>query len=299
MTFEDIQAFIFVYRFKSISKAALRLNISQSELSKRLQRMQTELNSQLIDTTNKRRLVITQTGEDFYESALKIMDGYEQMLDKIAINRSSNTTTIKIGTVPISSQYGISKIISGFNAEHPNIFVQLIENEGKNLIKELDNGSIDAAILRDTQTDYLSPISYGIKSLVSDELLVIMATSNLLNRMDSVSIKDLKEEQLLMLPEGSGVHEPILEMFSQNGLTPKIYFQSSHIETLLGMLNNSKSVTFLFNKSVKPFINADLTTKSLTPKYSSTLQFVYKQRSVTQLMLSVLHRLINELKFSN
>lgn len=295
MTFEDIQAFVLVHQLKSITKTARELNISQSELSKRLHKMQDELNISLIDTTNKRHLKITEAGTIFYKSALTILNQYETTLLTLSQHRASVGSTLRVGVVPVSGQYKIAKIISTFNNEHPHIKVRLIEDTGQKIVEMLKSNEIDAAILRDTQTKYFSKIKYGIKNLISDELMVVMAADHALNTNRDISISDLQNQKILTLPAGSGVYEPVENLFKKHHFTPDIYFQSSHIETLLGMLNHSSNVTFLFNKSVKPFISPQIAVKSITPPFFSSLQFVYPQLKGNQLTLSVLHRIFKEL----
>lgn len=291
MTIDDLEAFILVCQLKSISKAARQVNLSQSELSKRLRKMAEELNSQLINTTNKRHLEITDDGKQFLQSAQTIVKSYEAALQALAENRTAEKATLKIGTVPIVGQYRIASIIAEYNNQHPHVQISLLENEGEVILNQLKSGQVDAVILRDVQAQAVSDLYYQKVGLITDELKVVMVANHPLATQSNVSPIDLRHGQVMTLPKGSGVYELMMNWFKQGELEPEIYFQSTHIETLIGMLQHSASVTFLFQKSVGPFMTDKLKMKSLTPPVYSDLQFVYPRRHGNQLLLSVLHRL--------
>ncbi|MGA3271575.1 hypothetical protein [Lactiplantibacillus pentosus] len=70
-------------------------------------------------------------------------------------------------------------------------------------------------------------------------------------------------------------------------MTPNFFFESTHIETLLGMLDDS-NVTFLFKQSVLPFMTEHVVMRSLAVPLISQLNFVYPQRSGNQLLTDLI-----------
>ena len=67
MTIDDLQDFVVLYQTRNVSDAAVELMMTQSALSKRIQAMENELSAKLISTKNKRHLVITESGETFFD----------------------------------------------------------------------------------------------------------------------------------------------------------------------------------------------------------------------------------------
>ncbi|CAM3123464.1 LysR family transcriptional regulator [Lactiplantibacillus plajomi] len=287
MTINDLQAFIMVYDLRHISNAAVELHLSQSELSKRVRAMEAELNLQLIDTTNKRRLKITPAGETFYHHAHKLIADYETMMHDLAPNRATKLTNLTIGSVPISGQYNIAKKIAEFDDQHPATNFKLVEDEGDQIIAQLLAGRIQAAIVRDTQTRQLQPTDFQKQPLLSDELMIILPAKHPLAQQPLISIQALAKQRIATLPPGSGVYEPINGLFHQQGVIPHFFFQSTHIETLLGVLGN-QNVTFLFKQSVLPFMNDRFVMRSLAVPFISELNFVYPQRSGNQLLTDLI-----------
>ncbi|MCE2138216.1 LysR family transcriptional regulator, partial [Streptococcus thermophilus] len=67
----------------------------------------------------------------------------------------------------------------------------------------------------------------------------------------------------------------------------QFFFESTHIETLLGILNQN-NVTFLFKQSVLPFMTEHVVMRSLAIPFISQLNFVYPQRTGNQLLTDLI-----------
>ncbi|WP_234005746.1 LysR family transcriptional regulator [Lactobacillus sp. CBA3606] len=296
LTINDIQAFIMVYDLRHISNAAVEMHLSQSELSKRMQAIENELNIKLLDTYNKRRLQITPAGEVFYHHALKMIRDYETMMHDLAPNRPNQTSKLTIGSIPISGQYNIAQPIAAFGTNHPELTLKLVEDEGNHVLERLLAGELQAAIIRDTQTNALQPTKFQKQPLLTDELKLILPLGHRLATQRTIRMRDLVNEQLVTLPPGSGVYEPIMSLFARQGLKPNIFFESTHIETLLGLLPNTDNVTLLFKQSVTPFMTDQVVMRSLAIPYISQLHFVYPQRAGNELMTNLIDFLVANLQ---
>ncbi|WP_076672584.1 LysR family transcriptional regulator [Lactiplantibacillus plantarum] len=287
MTINDLQAFVMVYDLRHISNAAVELHLSQSELSKRMRALENELNIKLLDTHNKRRLQITPAGETFYHHAHKMITDYETMMHDLAPNRPTTFAKLIIGAIPISGQYNIAKKIATFDTQHPDTEIKIIEDEGDQIVKRLLSGELQAAIIRDTQTTQLQPTEFQKQPLLADELKIILPRDHPLATQPVIRIQDLARQKIATLPPGSGVYELINALFAQQGMTPQFFFESTHIETLLGILNQN-NVTFLFKQSVLPFMTEHVVMRSLAIPFISQLNFVYPQRTGNQLLTDLI-----------
>ncbi|QMU09049.1 LysR family transcriptional regulator [Levilactobacillus suantsaii] len=293
MTFTDLHSFIVVYQLRSVSDAAVELNITQSALSKRLQALQTELNSTLISTRNKRRLVITESGEVFFRYAQTLMTQYGLLQDELQAYRDLRRGTLHIGSVPVMAQYGLTAKLSQFMQTYPQINLRLDELEGADLLAQLQDHQIDLAILLDVQTRQLNRSQFESRDLLTDDLRVILPATHPLARQETVRILDLQDVDLVTLSPGSGVYEQLDTLFQRAGITPNIRFSTPHIETLLGMIAHTQWVTCLYAQAAAPFLSADFVTRPLLPTQISRLQLVaprgQRAPAVTRLLEALTH----------
>lgn len=291
MTIADLYNFITVYQIRNISDAAVALHLTQSALSKRLKSLQTELNSTLISTRNKRQLTITESGEVFFRYAQTMTTQYELMTSELAAYRDLKRGTIHVGTVPVMAQYGLATKMSRFMATYPHLNIRLEELEGVALLHKLQNQELDLGILRDVQSQQLNPSQFATVTLADDTLKVVLAADHPLAAKSQLTMADLADFEVVSLNPGSGVYEKMGERYQQAGITPNIRFTTPHIETLLAMITGTTRVTYLFAKSAAPFLSDAFVTRPFAQPLISHLQLVYPRGTVaaaTQRFVSAL-----------
>lgn len=290
MNLEDLQAFIQIYQIKNISRAAEQLNMTQSALSKRLQTIQRLVGVALVSTQNRRRLEITEAGESFYRYAKLITTQYDLMQTELQEYQTLKRGSILIGTVPILAQYGLMQALTKFMADYPQINLRLRELEGDQLIEQLQTSSLDIAIVRDLQTDHLNK-AYRSENLYRDQLMVVLPAAHPLAAKKEISITELADFEFTLLPPGSGIYERVITLCERAGFTPNVRFESTHIETILSVVENSQQVTLLFQRSAAPFMTTKLKIRPLTIPIFSELQLISPAQSQNAAINQFLHYL--------
>ncbi|WP_427910862.1 LysR substrate-binding domain-containing protein [Pediococcus parvulus] len=236
----------------------------------------------MISTKNKRHLVITESGEVFFRYAETILTQYDLLTQELSEYRELKKGTLHIGSVPVMSQYGLMTKMSQFMADYPQINIRLEELEGVDLLEKLQSKQLDLGILRNVQTQLLNKSQFHFIDIDQDELKVVLPANHRLAKQDQISIEDLRDIDVVVLSPGSGIYERIGKLYQQAGFTPNIRFTTTHIETLMGIIENSQRVTFLFQKSAEPFMSDKFVTRSFSTPIYNKLQLVYPQGTLTQ-----------------
>src|SRR3546814_1417547 len=73
-----------------------------------------------------------------------------------------------------------------------------------------------------------------------------------LAQRDSLSLKDLADERLLLLADGHCLREQALDVCQMSGASEKAEFQATSLETLRQMVADDVGVTLLPTLAVKP-----------------------------------------------
>ncbi|MCD7839859.1 MAG: LysR family transcriptional regulator, partial [Erysipelotrichaceae bacterium] len=107
MTIDQIKYFCAICQYKTFSKAALELHITQSSLSKHIIKLESELNMILFDRSH-RQIILTPAGEQFYKDAKILLKDYYQMMNHLDALKDKTQNTIHIAMLPILSQYNFS-----------------------------------------------------------------------------------------------------------------------------------------------------------------------------------------------
>lgn len=136
-----IEAFLAVYRWRSISRAAEALFICQSSLSARLKNLEKELGTALfIRNKGQREIYLTQSGKDFYEIALS----YEKIIQSIEKMQDLHKT-LTISSVNSLGAYIMPECYGLFMEKHPDVKLVIQDFEFPEACKSILRGNTDLA----------------------------------------------------------------------------------------------------------------------------------------------------------
>lgn len=122
--FSQIKTFVALVESRSISKAAEKMDIAVSAVSRRLKELESNLGVQLIQRTT-RKMHITEVGDTFYRRCARLLDDFEE-----AKQEASHTVTALSGTLKIATplSFGVAHLspaIAAFMHLHPQIKIDL------------------------------------------------------------------------------------------------------------------------------------------------------------------------------
>lgn len=138
---KDAIAFVMVVRHGSFAQAAKAMGIAAPALSRRVARLEDELESRLLHRTT-RSLGLTDAGRAYYERVARLAEQLEAAEKAVFSQRDEPTGTFRV-TAPPDDAGVIWAMVSGFIKAHPNVEFELIHSlERLNLIED----SIDVAL---------------------------------------------------------------------------------------------------------------------------------------------------------
>jgi len=126
--------------------------VSQSSLSKQIKSLEEELGVDLFRRSAKGAL-LTPAGEVFLEFATKTYRRYEEVLVRLEQYSGSARLHIRIGALPLVSDYGLHADLAEFQIDNMGIQIDFVERNQGEVIRRLELDQLDLAILR---TDLLS-----------------------------------------------------------------------------------------------------------------------------------------------
>jgi len=138
MDIQQLRYFNTVVHLENISKAAEALHISQSALSKQIQRLENELGVSLFDRKGK-KIVLNKAGKRFYASSEQILKELRSASDDINMLVSRKNPRIRIGSAGMPPK--MLDCVSSFTSLHPEamfIMDNRIDFEGNIDINQYD-----------------------------------------------------------------------------------------------------------------------------------------------------------------
>ncbi|WP_394213410.1 LysR family transcriptional regulator [Psychrobacter piscatorii] len=193
---DDMVLFVQVVEEGSFSKVAEKLSLTNSVVSKRIVRLEENLNTQLLYRTT-RKLSLTDAGMVLYEKAKIAQFAFQEAENAVTGYGENMKGNIRITMPAVSAKLILSESIAEFCKQHPDISVELhITNRLVDLIEE----GFDLAV----RTAELEDSSLIAKRLI-DSQWVICATPDY-----------VKQYGMPQTPEELENHECLIYKFDNN-----------------------------------------------------------------------------------
>src|SRR5437879_12258704 len=116
--------FVRVIEKGSFSAVAKERRIGQPAVSKQISALEDELGTELIHRTS-RSISLTEAGRDFYESALRIVDDFENATSRIGRGQTAPKGIIRVTVAPTFASLTMVYTLQAFLAAYPDMAVEM------------------------------------------------------------------------------------------------------------------------------------------------------------------------------
>ncbi len=241
-----MECFLNAADLKSLSKAAVKMCISQPALSMQIKKLETELNVKLINRSSH-SFALTEEGRAAYQSFSSIVGAYNDLKWQLEQSRNSRKI-LRVGYHGPTTWANIPDLFCTFMLNHPHIQIDATVSELGKLVDMVTKGDIDVAIL-------VSPDmpSFEMDNMISLELFrelgcFGMSPEHLLAERTVIHAGDLKDCRIYM--NAGGQTRGSTRLFVDAGLEPQnIHFANGYIATIANAL--AKNALVILPRSFK------------------------------------------------
>ncbi len=139
----------------NITKVAERVYKTQSAVTKRLQNMEEELETQIVERTSH-GLVFTEAGGFLARQAEKYRRLEEETRKGLLELKAAEKQIIVIGSAYSYTKYSLDSVLKGFSAQHPELSYRIVNKQSNLLHDMLLAGDIDVGFIR---SDYYKGVN--------------------------------------------------------------------------------------------------------------------------------------------
>jgi DNA-binding transcriptional LysR family regulator len=274
MTFEQLDCFLAVVKYMNFSVAAEETCVSQSTLSKQIKALETELGRKLFERST-RHISITKAGTEFFTYASRIMNEYNRMCNAFLKQEKAAAQNLKIVSIPVLDRYSLLDMIRSFKSKRPNTDVEVYENDSEKIINTLINREADMFILR---SRHLPEGEYEILPLLRDDLVIITNKNHPLAGKKSISLKEVENEDFVLLGKETGMFNTCLEECGKVGFMPKVNYSDLRVSTLLKMVQVGEGISMLMKQVASGIADVDISIIELEEHPTLDICLVYPKR---------------------
>jgi DNA-binding transcriptional LysR family regulator len=176
---KDYEILLELYEAKNITKVSQKLFLSQPALTKRLIKMEDELNCNLL-VRSKKGVIFTPIGESIISYIRTIYKTTAEMKNHVNINQGFIGGTLNMGCSVNFSHYRLPAVLKTYTQLYPLVNINITTNQSKNLYRMLLKDEISIAIVRgDFRWDE------GKKLLFKEPMQLVCSEENAHKSLDS------------------------------------------------------------------------------------------------------------------
>jgi LysR family transcriptional activator of glutamate synthase operon len=211
-----------VARHRHFTRAAEELHVAQSALSHQVRRLEAELGAELFERTS-RRVSPTEAGEAVAARARRVLaevDGVREEVDEL---RGVTRGRISIGALLPGGEIDVPGLVARFSATHPGIEVALQEGTAGDMLRHLDEDTVDAAFCL-----LYGELPDGVVAeiLSEDEVVAVFAPGDAPAK-ERIGVADLEARSIVAPRPGSTIKAAVDDLFARSGKQLRVSLESA------------------------------------------------------------------------
>ena len=240
MELKRLRTFVTVADLGTVSKAALRLSISQSALSRQIADLEDECGFNLFDRIG-RRLFLTTRGEQLLVDCRGVLGQVGSLAERMDLLKRGETGVLKLAAPPQTIESVLTGFLPRYTKSFPNVRVKLTEALGMDQVPLLERGEVHVGIRHDQG---VNPWFESL-ALPSDDVLAASARSIPLGQDGMIDIASLASHPLLLLDSGYSVRRLFDAACRVADVEPDILLESRAPHTLLALAEIGRGIAVI------------------------------------------------------
>lgn len=239
-TIKQLRYFVALARYEHFGKAAEACFVSQPAFSVAIKELESLLNMQLVDRTNK-SVTVTSLGRDVAEQAKVVLRGLEELVDIARSNQAPLTGQLKLGVIPTIAPFLLPRLLPALRKEHPELQLHLKEDLTERVYDRLIDGELDLILIA---------LPYELRnvtelSLFKDRFfLAHQQESSFLSALTS-QVSSLPSDSILLLEDGHCLRDHALSACDIKNADKVSRITATSLLTLVQMVDADLGVSYL------------------------------------------------------
>jgi LysR family transcriptional regulator, cyn operon transcriptional activator len=235
MNLRFLRTFITVADNAGVGRAAARLNLTQSAVSRQIQALEGELGLQLFARIG-RNVRLTSEGEDLLVRSRRLLLEAEAFGQRASALKTGEVGVLRVGATPQVIENLLADFLSRYRKRHSGVEIHLVEDGGSRLPLRLERGDIDVAIMPAGEGRYSGQLLYPM------HVLAVLPQEHRLSRRAVLDVTDLADESLLRLTSSFASHGWFEAACHVARIRPRVLLESVAPQTLIALARTGHGV---------------------------------------------------------
>jgi DNA-binding transcriptional LysR family regulator len=271
---ENVQTFIALAQDLNFRRTAERLNLDQSALSRRIQKLEQSLGFRLLERTT-REVSLTQAGQRFFSDNSELLRSYDEAIQTARRVAEGKSGLLRVAYMAFAATELMPSAILRFRQAHPYIDVRLeyIRTQGQKIA--LANGDVDIGYM-------IGPFDhpdFHALQLSSEPLYVVTPRNHPLLLRPKIAPSDLADQPVILgnMREWDEYRWRLNDMFSGEGIALNVALEASNTLALNGLVAAGLGVT-IYPESLIGFLGRNVEVRQIMhPSFRNRTVLVWRR----------------------
>ncbi|MCD8014282.1 MAG: LysR family transcriptional regulator [Lachnospiraceae bacterium] len=288
-----LSEFVSLVETNSFQETAYEMNISQSALTKHIQKLESELGITLFDRS-VRSIKTNDFGKALYPYAKQMMGVSQEAIAVLQELSNDRKKTFSVAYAPVLGQYGLVDLIAEFTKSHSDRSMKVIETyQPLNLLK---TRKCDFAFLGGNEA-----VDENFNKMVykTDHLAVVLPLDHPCAKQQSVTLEELEGERFILHASVTSIpHEEtqkFQELCENRNFTPEIAMESQFTSTMVQYVRSGGGVAVLNRLHIPAEAKNTCAVVDIFPIVRSYIYLLYRRRLSSPAATNFLHFMIEKI----
>ena len=238
-----LRYFVAVAEMENVSRAALKLHVSQPALSRQIRDLEDELGFCLLERTAK-SVRLTDAGRAFLDHARTLLQNADEAVTKARAVASAEPTELHVGYSPTPTAEILPKTLRAFQQAMPNVHVRTHDWSNKDILDAIRDGRLQVGlIVPPAKASALQDVRY--EELFHERVCVMVAPQHPFARRRVIPITQVAAEPLIGLTREDypNYYDLLSIIFSKVKQKPRIVEEHDSFTGIISAVEAGTGVT--------------------------------------------------------
>jgi LysR family transcriptional regulator, benzoate and cis,cis-muconate-responsive activator of ben and cat genes len=245
MELRHLRYFIAAAEEENISRAALKLHVSQPGISRQIRDLEEEIGFKLFERTAK-SLKLTEAGKVFLKEARAVLQRADDAI-KNARAVSAGTRELHIGYAPSLTARFLPQALRAFQSAMPNVRVKLHDCSTEEMLADLRQGKLQLALT--VRVDARVLREFNFTELARETLMLAISPKHRFAKNRSLTLDQIVREPIVSYSRNDypEAYRMVLTLFAGLKIKPKIVEEHDSVSSLIAAVEAGAGVAVVPN----------------------------------------------------
>ncbi|MEU4808859.1 LysR family transcriptional regulator [Nocardia fluminea] len=220
------------------TRAAQRLGVPQSSLSRRVKTMEHLLGVALFQPVG-RGIALTPQGRDLYARTRGLVRALDDAVRQVRADADPDSGLVRFGFPLTLGPVSIPSLLAQFHTRAPRIRLHLVQAHGEALAEQVRDGRLDLAVMIPPPPD-LPTVDLG-----RQRIDLHVSRAHPLAGRRRIDLAELADESFIANPPSYQLRALLDSWCAAAGFTPRVVFEITEFETLRALVALGQGVALL------------------------------------------------------